>query len=331
MVSSVQLTLQSPTRPSDLSDLGVASLPQSPALDDQPLYSVPIKKGHSRQKPVASAAAAHSLITEANKPQDSPKKPQDSPKKPPCDNEKNSARLNSATADFLKQEREHEHRNREVNHEDCVNDLARCDSEVMSPVELEVRSASTEVLDKCSPGSLRSDVSRGFESSETLLSTCNSASESQELDHNCDSGIQLDKVGDQHDIKFADEDDETEMKDSGVFLRQVGIGDSRTDLYMDGRLDKDVLCVKQSSRRTLYEISRFSSRLPYIDGTTLIENRRRFLTPLVCAGCLLTGWETTFARAELFRTYTSKLRFILRVGYPHKQVAWENISRSFCI
>jgi len=30
----------------------------------------------------------------------------------------------------------------------------------------------------------------------------------------------------------------------------------------------------------------------YNGGTTSIENERRFLTPLVCAGCLLTGWES---------------------------------------
>ena len=34
--------------------------------------------------------------------------------------------------------------------------------------------------------------------------------------------------------------------------------------------------------------------------------------------------------AELLRTYSSKLPFILWVGDPHKQVAPENVSRSFC-
>jgi len=36
--------------------------------------------------------------------------------------------------------------------------------------------------------------------------------------------------------------------------------------------------------------------------TTPIKNVRRFLTPLVCAGCLLTGWEAAFSRAERGRT-----------------------------
>ena len=36
--------------------------------------------------------------------------------------------------------------------------------------------------------------------------------------------------------------------------------------------------------------------------TTPIKNGRRFLTPLVCAGCLHTGWEAAFSRAERSRT-----------------------------
>jgi len=74
---------------------------------------------------------------------------------------------------------------------------------------------------------------------------------------------------------------------------------------------------------------RLPTRWLYNGGTTLIEIGRRFLTPLVCAGCLLTGWEAAFARvkrSELFRTYPSKLPFILRVGNPYKQGASENVS-----
>jgi len=37
-------------------------------------------------------------------------------------------------------------------------------------------------------------------------------------------------------------------------------------------------------------------------GTTPIKNGRRFLTPLVYAGCLLTGLEAAFAKAERSRT-----------------------------
>jgi len=33
-----------------------------------------------------------------------------------------------------------------------------------------------------------------------------------------------------------------------------------------------------------------------------VDNGRRFLTPLVCAGCLLTGWMAAFTRAERSRT-----------------------------
>jgi len=34
---------------------------------------------------------------------------------------------------------------------------------------------------------------------------------------------------------------------------------------------------------------------------TTVENGRRFLPPLFCADCLLTGWEAAFARAERCR------------------------------
>ena len=57
-----------------------------------------------------------------------------------------------------------------------------------------------------------------------------------------------------------------------------------------------------------------SVRWLYNGEITPVENRRPFLTPLVCAGCLLTGWKAVFARpndAELLRTYPSKLPFIL--------------------
>jgi len=40
----------------------------------------------------------------------------------------------------------------------------------------------------------------------------------------------------------------------------------------------------------------------YNGVTTPVENGRRFLTPLACAGCLLTGWEAAFTWAERCRT-----------------------------
>jgi len=69
-------------------------------------------------------------------------------------------------------------------------------------------------------------------------------------------------------------------------------------------------------------------------GTTPVENGRRFLTLLVCAGCLLTGRKVAFARAERSRTppdLPEQAAFILEVGNPNKQVASENVSRSPCV
>ena len=47
---------------------------------------------------------------------------------------------------------------------------------------------------------------------------------------------------------------------------------------------------------------RIRTRWLYNGVITPVENGRRFLTPLVCAGCLLKGWQAAFARAERSRT-----------------------------
>jgi len=55
-------------------------------------------------------------------------------------------------------------------------------------------------------------------------------------------------------------------------------------------------------RMSTGEGGKFVAMWLYNGGTTPVENGRRFLTPLVCAGCLLTGWEAAFAWAERCRT-----------------------------
>lgn len=221
-------------------------------VDDQPLYSVPIKKGHSRQKPVSGTAAASSLMSENFKPQvvDAQSRPSGIisdksdrdflssfhplPDEPPT-NQKPS------TAEFLHEEAVFEQRSKlpdtilkssdtspksKDESESSLENKRELNNLINSNSNHEIceRNSSDDTVDEFSPGSLKSDVSRGFESSETLLSVNNSES----FDHNCDSGIQLDKPSDTdrpdlQDVKFADEEDESEMKDSGVFLKQVNI------------------------------------------------------------------------------------------------------------
>lgn len=234
-------------------------LDTSPAgnVDDQPLYSVPIKKGkgHSRQKPVSSASAASNLMAESFKPQVvdaqaratvtdkdkdfmssfQPLPPEPQPKPKPQSTEVLYAEINhdhkrphvDATSrpvdppesDLLSSRQKHD-----LNGQNDAGSY----QEIHAQGGLERRNSSEDIVDEFSPGSLKSDVSRGFESSETLLSIGNSGSEGNDFDHNCDSGIQLDKPNDMdqrpdlNDMKFADEEDEAEMKDSGVFLKQVG-------------------------------------------------------------------------------------------------------------
>ncbi|XP_034249433.1 uncharacterized protein LOC117650265 isoform X3 [Thrips palmi] len=224
------------------------------AVDDQPLYSVPIKKGHSRQKPVSSAAAASSLMSETFKPQVVEAQPRSTTFSDEKSDHEFLSSFNPLPADyqskqkssieFLHEERVHNQHSRlpdssprnSVGSDTSIPssfkpDLSKpidsnTNHEVSPPGGFGRRSSSAEVLDEFSPGSLKSDVSRGFESSETLLSIGNSASEGNDFDHNCDSGIQLDKVSDidhrldLQDVKFADDEDEAEMKDSGVFLKQ---------------------------------------------------------------------------------------------------------------
>jgi len=45
------------------------------------------------------------------------------------------------------------------------------------------------------------------------------------------------------------------------------------------------------------------ARWLYNEGIIPVENGKRFLTLLVCACCLLTGWTAAFARAERIRTH----------------------------
>ncbi|KAJ1529944.1 hypothetical protein ONE63_006672 [Megalurothrips usitatus] len=290
MVSSVQLTLQSPLSatarlfPTALPSMPSPALPQlssesvrkadkveapilppsafmsgvetSPSppvtsnnVDDQPLYSVPIKKGHSRQKPVSSAAAASNLMSENFKPQVVDAQTRSTV----MANDKNDRDFLSSFQplpaepiarkaqcnEVVYAEINHDHKRSDAhsksadvcrkseNKHDFIrqNDISS-NQEIHVPSVLNRRSSSEDIIDEFSPGSLKSDVSRGFESSETLLSIGNSASEGNDFDHNCDSGIQLDKPNDidqrpdLNDMKFADEEDEAEMKDSGVFLKQ---------------------------------------------------------------------------------------------------------------
>lgn len=225
-------------------------------VDDQPLYSVPIKKGHSRQKPVSSAAAASSLMSETFKPQVIEAQARSTAfSEEKTDREflssfhplptENQSKPKTSSIEFLHEERAHDQLSRQpdssprnsVGSETSIPSSFKPDfkksvdsntnHDISPPGGFGRRSSSAEVLDEFSPGSLKSDVSRGFESSETLLSIGNSASEGNDFDHNCDSGIQLDKVSDidhrldLQDMKFADDEDEAEMKDSGVFLKQA--------------------------------------------------------------------------------------------------------------
>ncbi|XP_052122674.1 serine-rich adhesin for platelets isoform X2 [Frankliniella occidentalis] len=215
------------------------------AVDDQPLYSVPIKKGHSRQKPVSSAAAASTLMSESFKPQVVDAQTRSNS----VANEKSDrdffssfhplpadSKAKPTTAEFIYEEigQEQLHKSSDQSFKSIdengipkskqdlykLND-SHSNQEIHVKEGMSRRGSSEDIIDEFSPGSLKSDVSRGFESSETLLSIGNSASEGNDFDHNCDSGIQLDKPGpDLQDMKFADEEDESEMRDSGVFLKQ---------------------------------------------------------------------------------------------------------------
>lgn len=240
-----------------LSNMESSSTPSANATDDQPLYSVPMKKGHSRQKPVSSAAAASNLMSESFKPQviDTHARSNigvnenidhySSIHSPLSDVQKqgkissaeliyeeigedlvskiSDSNLRSAEAS-LKDSHDHHLEGNQVGSKNTDTSLSK-ESTVQG--RLAQGSSSEDIIEEFSPGSLRSDVSRGFESTETLLSMGNSTSEGNDFDHNCDSGIQLDKTGDieqridLRDMKFADEEDEAEMKDSGVFLKQV--------------------------------------------------------------------------------------------------------------
>ena len=284
MVSSVQLTLQSPLSatarlfpskvtsqsPPQLASDSVkrgeapilppvsfmtsvenSSIASPNKVDDQPLYSVPIKKGHSRQKPVSGTAAASSLMSESFKPQIVDAQARSTSDKSDRDflssfhplPDELPANQEASTADFLREEVICEQRSKmsdaslktldtsPKNKDEkglAVESRREVNNHFNSNLDHDVceRNLSDDNIDEFSPGSLKSDVSRGFESSETLLSVNNS--EGNDFDHNCDSGIQLDKISDLdrpdlQDVKFADDEDESEMKDSGVFLKQVHI------------------------------------------------------------------------------------------------------------
>lgn len=260
-----------------LSNMESSSTPSANATDDQPLYSVPMKKGHSRQKPVSSAAAASNLMSESFKPQviDTHARSNFEVN----ENIDHYSSIHSPLSDVQKQGRIS---SAELIYEEIGEDLvSKISDSNLKPAEGSIKdsydyqlegnqvvsknadaslskestssqgrlaqgSSSEDILEEFSPGSLRSDVSRGFESTETLLSMGNSTSEGNDFDHNCDSGIQLDKTGDieqridLRDMKFADEEDEAEMKDSGVFLKQVSSASlSSTDLKKLSKIQRN--------------------------------------------------------------------------------------------
>jgi len=77
----------------------------------------------------------------------------------------------------------------------------------------------------------------------------------------------------------------------------------------------------------------FVARWLYNGGVTsgLIhrENGRRFLTPFVCAGCLLTGWKAACSRKSRgvrLHSARAKAAFHPVSRQTHKHVASENVS-----
>jgi len=102
-----------------------------------------------------------------------------------------------------------------------------------------------------------------------------------------------------------------ELKVPKKSQKTKSMGSDFTGLYSWGKSEGLSRWVRLVAARTLVSLARFQGeggsgggprpRWLYSGVTTPIKNGRRFLTPLICVDCLLTGWEAVFSRAERSR------------------------------